>query len=130
VVQGLPFLAGAALFALWLWASEPPLAAIFVGMFIAWLLSVILQVFWGPWRWRVLHTGPVQVLVDDVGITWSAPHGSRFLRWEALSVSRLGNTWVVSVHGHEAAYIPARCLDATEAAVLERRMRTDGPHRT
>ncbi len=121
-VQGIPFLGLSGLFALWLKRSEPVLAAVFLGVFIAWLLSVALQIYWAPSRWRVLQTGPTRVSFDDLGITWLASHGSRLLRWDRLSVSRCGDTWIISVRGHEAAFIPARCLDANEAGRLEGRL--------
>jgi hypothetical protein len=91
-------------------------------MFIAWLLSVIVTIVWAPRRWRVLELAPSRVVFDDLGVTWLAPYGSRMLRWDAVSIGRLGNTWILSVGGHEAAFIPARCLDATESSQLERRV--------
>jgi hypothetical protein len=127
ISQGIPVMAGAALFALWLGKDEADLAAVFVGMFIAWLLSVIVTIVGAPRRWRVLELGPTRVVFDDLGITWLAPHGSRLLRWDAVSISRLGNTWILSVRGHETAFVPARYLDANESSRLEGRVGQPGP---
>jgi hypothetical protein len=122
IFQGIPVMAGAALFALWLGKSEPDQATVFVGMFIAWLLAVLVGIVSAPRRWRVLELGPTRVVFGDLGVTSIAPYGSRTLRWDAVSISRLGNTWILPVRGHEAAFIPARCLDAHESSQLEGRV--------
>src|SRR5262252_7983975 len=44
LLYGLPCLVVSGLFAVWLKRHEPFLAAVFLGMFIAWLLTVALQI--------------------------------------------------------------------------------------
>jgi hypothetical protein len=130
--QGLPFVVASGLLAFWLRITERGLAAVLLGMCLAWLLSVAFQIYWAPSRWRAFSaalTGPMRVTLDDSGITWLAPHGSRHLYWGALGVSRIGDTWVLSVRGQEAAFVPARCLNADESSVLQSRAGMPGSQR-
>jgi hypothetical protein len=105
---------------LWLWlrTSAPVVAGVFLGMGLAWGLSLL-----SAWRavarsWRsyvAAQFRPLQVELREDGLTWSGPHGSRVLRWDDLSVERLRATWVLRVSGRELAYLPARVLSPAEA---------------
>jgi hypothetical protein len=118
VQQGGPVILASGLLAVWLRSTAPGWAAAFLGMSIAWIASVATQLATFRSRWRALQMGPLRVQFGDEGITWQASHGSRLLRWDALEVRQLGNTWLLLVKGHEAGYLPKRCLDATEASRL------------
>src|SRR5262249_15283392 len=107
------FPVAAALLWLWLRGSSPSLAMVFLGMCIAWAVSLLsgLRVVMQRWRTYVkAQFRPLRVSLRDEGLTWEGPHGSRVLKWEGMSLSRVGTTWVLLVGGQELAYLPARVL--------------------
>lgn len=120
--QGSPAIVASALVALWLKSSAPGLAALFLGMCVAWVISVWSQIHALGSRWRVLQIGPLTVELGDQGLTWQGSHGTRVLRWDALEVRRLGATWILLVKGYEAAFLPSRCLSDDETRILNGRL--------
>jgi len=119
---GSPAIMASAVVGWWLRYSAPVWAAACFGMTAAWVVSVWSQMRTLPARWQVLQMGPVTVTFGEEEVTWLAAHGTRVLRWEALEVRRLGATWILLVKGHEAAFVPNRCLNAEEAALLSHRL--------
>ena len=122
IQQGSPAIVASGLMALWLNTTAPAWAAVFLGMCVAWVVSVATQVYALPSRWRALQAGPLRVEFGEQGLTWVASHGTRLLRCDGLEVRRLGATWILSVRGHEAAFLPSRCLDADESRLLSSRL--------
>jgi hypothetical protein len=122
-----------ALLSLWLRKSWPIAAAVLLGMCIAWTLSLLsgLRSLTGRWQAYVkAQFRPLRVSLRDEGVTWEGPHGSRVLRWEGLSVRRVGTTWVLLVGGQELAYLPARVLTSEEAERLAARVERPAQGRT
>jgi hypothetical protein len=120
-----PFPLAAALIALWLRSTAPLVAAVFLGMCMAWTMSLfsVWQSIRRNWRAYVdAQFRPLRVTLRDDGLTWEGPHGSRILRWEGVSVGRVGGTWVLRVGGRELAYLPGRVLSSEDAGQLEARL--------
>ena len=125
--QASPAIVASALVALWLNGQAPWLSALFLGMSVAWVVSVWSQMHTLGSRWKVLQIGPLTVEFGDQGLTWQGAHGTRVLRWEALQVRQLGATWILLVKGYEAAFLPSRCLSADETRILNERLGSRRP---
>ena len=120
--QGSPIILAAGLMALWLRTTAPSWAAVFLGMCVAWALSLATQMKSLRSRWRALEMGSMQLDCSDTGLTWVASYGTRVLRWEETKVQQLGATWILLIRGHEAAFIPGRCVNADDEKLLRERM--------
>jgi hypothetical protein len=124
--QFTPLAVAVGLLAVWTYRSEPVLSGVFGGMFVAWAWSL-------AWSWRAVgghwrdfvsaQPKDAEVQVGELCVGWTASYGSRVLRWEGLTVKKVGGAWTLSVQGREAAYLPARCLDAGETETLQKRVR-------
>ena len=120
--QGSPFVVASAVFGMWLRGTWPIVSGVFLGMSLAWVLSLVSSWRSSSKRWQVYVSAqpqPLTCTVDPLGLSWHAAHGERNLNWSAVLVKRLGRTWLLLVGGHEAAYLPARCLTDSETKILE-----------
>ncbi len=49
----------------------------------------------------------------------------RVIKWDGVSVRRLGGTWTLLVRNRDLAFVPVRVLNAEETEKLRRRARPD-----